>query len=212
MRCVGETPTPQTLVPHTPETIRLIRSLSDSVGGDTQTLCTLLDLLPVGVAIAHDRECKHISLNRAAAQLLGLPMDLDIADSALPFQFKHNGKVLDAHEMPMQLAVTSGKELREIELELWRSDGAVLHLYEYASPLKNASGAIVGCIVVYVDVTAASHRRDRRTTRRRAHKRRTASSRSAARSGVVTRRRRASKSASPSVCTMGFNSFFPPRA
>ena len=50
-----------------PATVRLIRSLADSVDGDKQMLSTLLDLLPVGVAIAHDPQCKTLSLNRAAA-------------------------------------------------------------------------------------------------------------------------------------------------
>ena len=94
----------------TAATIRLIKSLADSVEGNTQTLRTLLDLLPVGVAIAHDAECKTLSINRAAAQMFGMR----VAGDATPvtFRLRQNGKMLPPDETPMSRCYqTAGPQL-----------------------------------------------------------------------------------------------------
>lgn len=131
--------------------------LSDSVQG-LRTLYALLDLLPIGVAIAHDRECSWISVNPAAARLLGVSAEASASLSNLSprpkFRMLKAGRELDADELPMRRAATEGIEIRDYEVTLVRDDGVRLDVYEYASPLRDAGGAVIGSIGLFIDVTA----------------------------------------------------------
>lgn len=126
-------------------------------GQVARTLTSLLDLLPIGVAIAYDRQCSWISTNRAASELLGLARDDNASKSAPvpPAGFKvfRNGLELTPEQLPMQLAASQGIELRDFEVQLLRSDGTLLELLEYATPLLNHNNDIIGAVGVFVDVT-----------------------------------------------------------
>ena len=62
-------------MPDIATTLRLIHSLADAVDGDGSTLRTLVELLPVGVLISQDAQCKSLLLNTAAAGILGISFD-----------------------------------------------------------------------------------------------------------------------------------------
>ena len=141
-----------------PATPRLIRSLTSTLAGDAGMLRAVVDLLPVGVVIAHDIECKTLSANRAAARMLGISFngnETDIVSAEL--RLAQNGKPLASHQTPMFRAAASGQELRDVELELIRGDGTVVYICEHASPIRDDSGKVVGCIGVIVDITAQHH-------------------------------------------------------
>lgn len=131
--------------------------LSETKKG-VRTLHTLLDLLPIGVAIAHDPACSWISVNPAAAAMLGVTVDRNASMSSvgpeLPFRVLHNGRELSAAELPMQRAAAANIEIRDYEVVLERTDGTRLHLLEYAKPLRDEAGAVTGAIGLMIDVTA----------------------------------------------------------
>src|SRR5262245_57925549 len=85
--------------------------LSDA-HANAAALNTLLDLLPIGVAIAHDPACSRISVNRAAARMLGIDeqanASLSRPDLKLPFKVMRNGRELDPADLPMQRAAAAG--------------------------------------------------------------------------------------------------------
>ena len=125
---------------------------------EERTLRTLLDMLPIGVAIAHDNCCEHVELNSVATRILGIHGSNIIALSGpnsrdLPFRVKRNGKLIDVSEMPVCEAARTGKLLHGVEIEIVRRDNTSSHLYVYASPLMDESGQVNGCIDVMVDVT-----------------------------------------------------------
>lgn len=124
---------------------------------DSQALAALMGMLPIGVAIAHDRDCGFITVNCAASRMLGIPLGTNASASAdpnaLPFKLIRDGRELAPEEMPMRVAARSGVHIREYEVDVVHPDGTRAHLLEYASPLRDASGEISGCIALFLDVT-----------------------------------------------------------
>lgn len=121
-------------------------------------LQTLLDVLPVGIAVAHDAQCLNMSINPAGAQLLGLAPNANPSKGApsgdqLPFKVLRNGEEVPVDELPMQYAAAHREALRDVELDVVRADGTLLNLYEYASPLYDEQGEVRGCLGVFVDIT-----------------------------------------------------------
>ena len=136
-----------------------IKRLNRELQSRLDELQTVLDVVPVGIAIAYDRDCQDIRLNRAGAAMLGLAPGSNASKSAaagesLPFKVLRGGVELAAEELPIQYAARHAVAVREIEIEIARADGNSLTLYEYASPLFDEAGEVRGCVGVFVDITA----------------------------------------------------------
>ncbi len=121
---------------------------------------TLLDVIPVGIGIAHDRECRHIQQNPWFARLHGLPLDSNISLSA-PDTERHPIRYLDAHgralppeELPMQRAAATGEEVLDVELDLEVNGHRRGTLVISAVPLFDEEHRPRGCIGTIQDVTA----------------------------------------------------------
>ncbi|MGH8143056.1 MAG: ATP-binding protein, partial [Steroidobacteraceae bacterium] len=141
------------------------RDISDRVLAQQQLrqqnseLQTMLDLVPVGVAIAHDPKGDHITVNPHFAQDLRLSPAQDVSSSGpgreqIPYRCLNNGEVIPVEELPMQRAVRTGKEVRGYEYDIEWPDGRGIHLIANAAPLFNAEGKVRGAIGAHVDVTA----------------------------------------------------------
>jgi PAS domain S-box-containing protein len=127
---------------------------------------TLLDVLPIGIGIATDPECRHIRTNRAFAETLGLRPDsnasLTAAEDERPTNFRiftPQGVEVAHHQLPMQTAAREGREMRDVELDVVHSDGRTVRLLEYATPLVDDQGRSRGAIGAFVDVTTAHQAR-----------------------------------------------------
>ena len=127
---------------------------------------TLLDVLPIGIGIAADRECRQIRTNRAFAETLGLPPEKNASKTAPPDERPTNFRVLTPDgtevpddELPLQVAAREGREVRDIELDIVHEDGRVVRLLEYAAPLLDEHGVPRGAVGAFVDVTALHHAR-----------------------------------------------------
>jgi len=135
-----------------------IKSLNRELQSRLDELETLLDMVPVPIAIAQDPECRTIRMNRAGERLLGLSPGTNASKSGenaarLPFKVLRDGCELAVDELPMQFALKHGVPLREVEAEILRDDGQRLALYEYASPLFDEFGSVRGGVGVFVDIT-----------------------------------------------------------
>ncbi|QIR37434.1 PAS domain-containing protein [Tolypothrix sp. PCC 7910] len=123
-----------------------------------QELETFMETVPAAVWIAHDPHCHHMSVNRAAYDLMRLPpgsvLTATPADGEFPFKFKiqKNGEDIPPNELPMQLAGSTGKPV-EAECEFVFSDDDVRSIYGRAVPLWDEAGAVRGVIGVFLDVT-----------------------------------------------------------
>jgi signal transduction histidine kinase len=129
-------------------------------------LQTLLDVVPIGIAISHDSAGEQIQVNPAFARLLRLPPGANASVTAPeaerpPYQLRRNGRVLTGEELPMQLAASRGVEVRNAELDLVHPDGAVVNLYGSAAPLFDERGRPCGSVGAFVDITERKRAQER---------------------------------------------------
>lgn len=118
----------------------------------------LLEVLPVGIFIARDPECRVITTNPAGARVLGISSRMNVSSTGdeaewLPYRIFMGGAEVPPDELPVQLAARTGKSIEGLELEVVRGDGSRADLYAYASPLYDDSGRVRGALGVFVDIT-----------------------------------------------------------
>ncbi|HEX3034302.1 MAG TPA: PAS domain S-box protein [Thermodesulfobacteriota bacterium] len=135
-----------------------IKRLNRDLKRRLDELQTLLDVVPVGIAVARDPECKTITVNPAAADMLGVGMEENVSKSRLdadrlPFRLLRDDREVPPEELPMQYAATHNVPIRELELDIVHDNGRVVNSYEYASPLYDEQGNVRGCLGVFVDIT-----------------------------------------------------------
>ncbi|MBY0525621.1 MAG: PAS domain S-box protein [Gemmataceae bacterium] len=119
---------------------------------------SLLDVLPVGIAVADDPECRHIWMNPALSRLMKLPPQANISLSAPAaerpgFQIFDGDRELAPDELPMQVAIATGRPVYGVKHSLVLVDGTRLNLLQYAVPLRDEEGKVRGGLYVGVDIT-----------------------------------------------------------
>jgi PAS domain S-box-containing protein len=120
---------------------------------------TLLEVLPIGIGIAEDSECRVIRTNPSLAAMLKLPRGSNASLTAVADQRPTTFKVLSgglevpADELPLQVAASTGRAVRDLELDVVFSDGHTIRLWESASPLFDEQGRPRGSVGAFVDVT-----------------------------------------------------------
>ena len=108
----------------------------------------LLNVLPVGIAVADDPECRKIWMNRTMAAMLKVPMGINISKSEdVPskpnYRLQQNGSDVPAPELPMQMAASTGAPVENHELDIVRR--TVRRQYA-RTPLFDEGGAVRGVI------------------------------------------------------------------
>ena len=129
---------------------------------------TLLDVSPVGIAVADDPECRQIRANPALARILGVPPNANISQSnpGAPqptWRMVRNGRDLRPEELPMQVAAATGKEVLGAEDVIVRADGIRIDVLSFAAPLFDEHGKVRGVLDACVDI---SDRKAQERTRR----------------------------------------------
>src|SRR5437588_9721668 len=115
-----------------------------------------MQVLPMGVAVAHDPECRFITGNAALSDLMGMKQGdnlLKSGDGELPYDIYQNGQKLQPGEFPVQRAAANRELVGTVELEVRRRDGQMAHVLASANPLFDDSGQIRGAVGVFFDVT-----------------------------------------------------------
>jgi hypothetical protein len=105
-------------------------------------LQSVLKVLPVGLAIAHDPVCRRMTLNPYMSDLLGVPVGANASLSApreerpTTYTNYRDGREVRPDQLPMQVACT-GIEVRDFEVDLVRVGRDPLRLLCYARPPHN---------------------------------------------------------------------------
>jgi diguanylate cyclase (GGDEF)-like protein len=119
---------------------------------------TLLDVLPIGIGIARDPECRFVATNPHLARQLGLPpggnASFATGNAELEgVQLVYDGHTLSPAEMPMARAAREGREVVDVEMEVVRHGRPVATIVGYAAPLFDESGRPRGAIGATLDIT-----------------------------------------------------------
>ncbi|HWP44026.1 MAG TPA: PAS domain S-box protein, partial [Blastocatellia bacterium] len=122
---------------------------------------TVMEVLPVGLLIAHDREGTRIVGNRAAREFLriGSGADSNISLTAPPgeapthMNVLKDGQEIPPEELPVQRAASQGIAVHNLELEVVFDDGEVKHELLNALPLFDQNGVPRGAVASLVDIT-----------------------------------------------------------
>jgi len=123
-------------------------------------IATMMEAIPAAVIIAHDSLCCSMTGNREVHELLEVQTNKNLSKSAPSneapqnFEVYSNGRKMTPAELPVQTAASSGKPVREVELELHFSDGRRRTIFGNALPLFDEQGAPRGAIGAFLDVSA----------------------------------------------------------
>jgi PAS domain S-box-containing protein len=135
------------------EVLALNRDLTRKVA-DFQTL---LDVIPIGIAVAEDPECRIVRPNPALAAFLGVQPGANISktglDAASSYRLLRNGEELRPEEVPMRVAAAYKRAVLGEECQVERTDGSVVDALSFASPLFDENGRVRGVLTAYVDIT-----------------------------------------------------------
>jgi len=136
------------------EIMKLNRDLTRRIA----ELETLLDVIPIGIAIAQEPGCQSVRVNPALAQMLALPPNANASKSApLPEQPDYkvffNGKEVPANELPLQYAAQQGVEVLNKEYDVLITNSSSVKLLASAAPLFDEHHRPRGSIAAFVDIT-----------------------------------------------------------
>lgn len=106
-------------------------------------LLSVLERLPIPIAIAFDRDCVRVQGNRAFRELVGT------AD----YRYFSSGEEIAMRDLPLHRAAREGAEVLDVNVQLLRERGGRFDLIASAWPLRNTEGVLEGSIGVFVDVT-----------------------------------------------------------
>jgi PAS domain S-box-containing protein len=162
---------------YTEEHLKLLQALADHCGGalehiraateiqrlnrelrhHLEELQTVFNTAPVGLALAHDPQCRSLTGNPTCAAMLGLSPRAARSGTgsyAPGVKLLRAGKEVPPGALPMQVAARTGEPVTGQELELVSPDGHIINSYASASPLYDESGKVRGSLGVFVDITA----------------------------------------------------------
>jgi PAS domain S-box-containing protein len=131
-----------------------IKKLNSQLEQRVTELETIMQVLPVGIALAHDKSCNYISGNAALNQLFGVTEgnNLSVQHPAAGFTVHRSGIRLEPSELPLQRAAT-GEVVGSTELQVRFEDSSEKHMLASASPLYDETGSVRGAVGAFFDVT-----------------------------------------------------------
>jgi PAS domain S-box-containing protein len=152
-----------------PERVRVVGPADDPLGapscdGERQSRA-LLDALPVAIYTT-DADGRVTYFNEAAAQFWGYRPQLGSDKWCGSWRlYRTDGTPLPHDQCPMAIALKEGRQVRGAEAVAERPDGTRVPFIPFPTPLRDASGTIIGAVNLLVDIS------DRKAAERRSHER-----------------------------------------
>lgn len=119
---------------------------------------TVMETVPLAVWVAQDAQCRRITGNRHANDLMRVAgpnnHSLTAPDAQRPMHFRlcQDGRELPIGRLPIQRAAT-GEVVRNEELRVVFDDGTYFDMLLSASPVRDGRGLIVGAVGAGVDIS-----------------------------------------------------------
>jgi PAS domain S-box-containing protein len=141
-----------------------IRHLNSQLQQRLAELETIMQVLPVGVAVSQDPACNVVTGNAALAQMLGVGPGEAFSPAGdlrgRSFRMYQEGRELELNEFPLHRSALSDQQLGSMELEIRHKSGSTTHLLASASPLHDPAGAVRGAVGAFFDVTGRKQMED----------------------------------------------------
>lgn len=132
-----------------------------------EELQTLMELAPLAICVAHDPDCSRITGNRTANALYEAEPHENVSAGSIAGgehirtrRFFQNGRETAPEDLPMQEAVRKNAEIRGFEITVVNPSGKTFTILGSASPLRDESGRVRGCIGCFVDITERKRAED----------------------------------------------------
>ncbi|MFN6481754.1 MULTISPECIES: PAS domain S-box protein [unclassified Nostoc] len=118
-------------------------------------LQTLLDVIPIGIGIAEDPECRNIKVNPSFAKQLGISLDTNapLDEKLKSFKIYREGRELSTEELPMQYSAAHGVEVLDFEVDIVHDNGKIVNLLESVAPLFDEEGKTRGSVGAFLNIT-----------------------------------------------------------
>lgn len=137
------------------ERTKEIRNLNSQLEQRVAELETIMEVLPVGVAVSQDPNCHKITGNAALSELFGSGDTIAFPANGveeLRFEIYQQGRLLEVDSLPLQQSARTGQKLGTVELEI-RRKGESNYLLASAIPLFHEDGKVRGAVGAFFDVT-----------------------------------------------------------
>ena len=113
----------------------------------------LLDVLPAAIYVT-DPDGRIIYYNQAAVDLAGRRPELGTDEWCVSWRlYSLDGQPLPHDQCPMAIALKENRAVRGAEAILERPDGTRIPFTPYPTPLRDASGALIGAVNMLVDIS-----------------------------------------------------------
>jgi PAS domain S-box-containing protein len=135
------------------------RRLEEELRRHVEELETLMDVAPVAIWVSRDPSCHRITGNRTANEFYEALTGENVSagptpgDPIPPRRFFRNGRELNPEELTMQKAAATGMDVHDEELDVLLPSGKERIILGHASPLRDESGQVRGCIGAFLDIT-----------------------------------------------------------
>ncbi|HET7240667.1 MAG TPA: ATP-binding protein [Gemmatimonadales bacterium] len=119
----------------------------------------LFAVIPIGIGIALDPDCRDIRSNRELARMLQLPLGQNASKTGpgageLAFRIeRYNGEEIPGEDLVMQRAVRTGEPVLNDSYRIVHPDGEAMDVLGSAAPLFDGDGRIRGAVGAFIDVT-----------------------------------------------------------
>lgn len=122
-------------------------------------LAAIMDAVPAITFIARDAECRSMTSNRAAYELLRIPFGTNTSAATQDYQpcakycSAKDGHELLPVELPMQMAAATGREVLDCEMIIAFEDGSSRCIFGNAVPLLDETGQVRGAVGAFIDIS-----------------------------------------------------------
>jgi PAS domain S-box-containing protein len=139
------------------EAQRAVQEREAASRAQSEEFASILETVPAPIFIAHDREGRLVTGNRAAYEVAGIPVgesaSLTPREGVPSYRPFAGGRPLAGEELPVQRAARTGQRVTGAEVEVLRPDGTRRHILGGAIPLLGPDGAPRGAVGAFVDIT-----------------------------------------------------------
>jgi PAS domain S-box-containing protein len=131
--------------------------LTESLAGaEADVLRAVMESIPEGITIADIPDSRIRMISRYGEKLLGgVHAGLTAEQVASRWKVFHKDGItpMATAELPLVKAFATGETARDVEIVQFNASGQQLHLLCSAAAIRNASGAIIGSVVTWHDIT-----------------------------------------------------------